>query len=536
MWKAPSLALEGTTTPHLSVSSGLLRARRVLTLDPATGGDAVWWRGGRIEAVGRATDLARRVPPGTPVYDLPEALVTPGLVDGHTHFAMWALSRRRVQLAGAGTREEAVRRVARAAPVQGWVIGQGWDANEWTAAPDRAALDAVQPGPVCLDSLDVHAAWVNSAALAVAGITRATADPFGGRIVRDTAGEPTGLLLERAVELMLPHLPEPPAELLDAALREAQAEAHRLGLTGIHDVEDEAALAAFTRLERSDELRLRVLFHPPVASLPDLLRRGARSGTGRSAWLRTGGIKLFLDGSLGSRTAWMLEPYAGTRDRGMPITAEREAAVAMRTAAGAGIAVAVHAIGDAAVRRALDLISALPRVALPHRIEHFQCVHPADLDRAAAAGIVVSMQPAHLLTDIPLVERHWGDRGGGAYPFESLRRRGTSMVFGSDVPVAPIDPREGLYSAMERRSAAGGPPAGWRPEEKLGFGDAVRAYTVGAALAGGVAARSGTLAPGRDADLVAWSFDPAAERGVGDAVRAGGARLTVVRGEVVMQR
>ncbi|TMC59902.1 MAG: amidohydrolase, partial [Chloroflexi bacterium] len=178
---------------------------------------------------------------------------------------------------------------------------------------------------------------------------------------------------------------------------------------------------------------------------------------------------------------WMLQPYASSRDRGMPITSEEEAAGAMRAAAVAGIAATVHAIGDAAVRRALDLMAVLPRVGVPHRIEHFQCVHPDDLDRAAAAGIVVSMQPAHLLTDIPLVERHWGARGRGAYAFETLRRRGTPMVFGSDVPVASIDPREGLYAALERRSDAGGPPGGWRPEEKLSFESALHGYTVGAA-------------------------------------------------------
>jgi predicted amidohydrolase YtcJ len=220
----------------------------------------------------------------------------------------------------------------------------------------------------------------------------------------------------------------------------------------------------------------------------------------------------------------------------MPITTEDEAAEAMRRAAAAGIAATVHAIGDAAVRRALDLMSTLPRVGIPHRIEHFQCVHPDDLDRAATAGIVVSMQPAHLLTDIPLVERHWGARGRGAYAFATLRRRGTPMVFGSDVPVASLDPREGLYAALERRDAGGAPSDGWRPEEKLGFEDAVRAYTSGAAHAAGLGAHAGRLAPGCEADLVAWSFDSAAERGSGDAVRGGRARLTVVRGEVVMQQ
>jgi predicted amidohydrolase YtcJ len=515
--------------------SGLLRARRIWSLDPRVVGDAIWWQEGRIMRVGRAAELARSVPAGTPEFDLADTIVTPGLVDGHTHFALWALNRRRVQLAGARSREEVLRRVADARPVQGWVIGQGWDANGWTVPPDRGALDALHPGPVYLDSLDVHAAWVNSAALAGAGITRDTPDPFGGRIARDAAGEPTGLLLERAVELLLPHLPEPPAASLDDALLDAQAEAHRLGLTGIHNVEGDSALAAFRRLETRDALRLRVLFHPPVTSLPALRRSGVRSGLG-SDWLRIGGIKLFLDGSLGSRTAWMLEPFEGTRDRGMPITGEEEARDAMRTAAEGGIAVAVHAIGDAAVRRALTLMGSLPRASIPHRIEHFQCVHPDDLDRAAAAGVVASMQPAHLLTDIPLVERHWGARGRGAYAFESLRRRGTSMVFGSDVPVASIDPREGLFAALERRDAGGGPAGGWRPDEKLSFDDALRAYTVGASHAAGLTDRRGTLAPGQDADLVAWAFDPAAELGSGDAVRAGRARLTVVDGAAVMQQ
>ncbi|MEP7175540.1 MAG: amidohydrolase [Gemmatimonadales bacterium] len=514
---------------------GFLRARRVLALEAGVEGDGIWWQDGRIRAVGAADEVARGIPRGTPVFDLPDTLVTPGFVDCHTHFARWALGRRRVQLTGAATRDEAVRRVAAAIPHQGWVLGHGWDANEWRQSPDRAALDAVQAAPVHLDSLDVHAAWANSAALGLAGISRDTPDPFGGRIVRDAAGEPTGLLLERAVELMLPHLPVPPPALLDDALREAQVEAHRLGVTGIHDMEGDDDLAGFERLAARGELRLRVLFHPPVASLPSLLRRGARSGAG-SDWLRLGGVKLFLDGSLGSRTAWMLEPYAGSRDRGMAITSAEEAGEAMRAAAAGGLASTVHAIGDAAVRRALDLMTPLPRVALPHRIEHFQCVSDADLGRAAAAGLTVSMQPAHLLTDIPLVDRHWGARGEGAYAFASLGRMGTQIVFGSDAPVASLDPREGLFAALERRGDGDAPAGAWHPEERLSFRQAVGAYTVGAAVANGVSDRAGTLAPGRDADLVAWSFDPAAERGDGAAVRAGRARLTVVGGEALMQQ
>ncbi|MBA3317612.1 MAG: amidohydrolase [Gemmatimonadales bacterium] len=527
----PSGVIESAWLPD----SGVLRARRVLSLSPGLSGDAIWWSGGRIQGVGSVAAIDRQAPKALPRFDHPDSLVTPGFVDGHTHFAMWAVARRRVRLAGARTRAEAVARVAAGAPSQGWMVGHGWDANRWAETPDRHVLDDVHAIPVYLDSLDVHAAWVNSAALAVARVTRDTPDPPGGRIVRDGSGEPTGVLLERAVELVAKAVPAPSDEILDDAIREAQTEAHRLGVTGIHDVEDERAWRAFRRLEQSGELRLRVLFHPPVAALPDLVRRGARSGAG-SAWLGMGGVKLFLDGSLGSRTAWMLEPYEGSRDRGLPVAGEGEAREAMRTAAVNGIAVTVHAIGDAAVRRALDLLETLPRVALPHRIEHLQCIHPADLARVARSGVVASMQPAHLLTDIPLVERHWGGRGRGAYAFRSLLRRGTAVVFGSDVPVASIDPREGVYAALERKGFDGAPRAGWRPEERIGFEDVVRGYTVAAAHASGTSRRLGTLARGAEADLVAWAVDSAAEGGDGDAFRRGRAVLTVVGGRVVMHR
>lgn len=518
-----------------TTDSGLLRARRILTHAPGVGGDAVWWEAGRIRRIGRAAELEREAPPQVPRYDYPRGLVTPGFVDGHTHFGMWSLNRGRVQLAGTQSREEALARIASAQQVQGWVLGQGWDANRWQSPPDRWSLDSVQRVPVYLDSLDVHAAWVNSAALALAGIDRTTPDPSGGRIVRDAAGEPTGLLLERAVELVGRRLPHPPARQLDDAIRQAQAEAHQLGITGIHNVEGDPVLESFRRLESGGELRLRVLFHPPVESLPLLIRRGVRSGDG-SDWLAIGGVKLFLDGSLGSRTAWMLAPYEHSGDRGMPTTGEAEARQAVQTAAANGIAATVHAIGDAAVRRALDLMSPLPRVTVSHRIEHFQCVHPDDLDRAAAAGIVVSMQPAHLLTDIPLVDRHWGHRGRGAYAFRSLLQRRTAMVFGSDAPVASLDPREGIFAAVNRTGSDGFPSGGWRGDEKIRFKDAIAAYTVAAAAAAGVGDRRGRLAPGYDADLVVWDADPAAERDDGAAFRAARALCTVVGGMVVMQR
>jgi predicted amidohydrolase YtcJ len=413
-------------------------------------------------------------------------------------------------------------------------MGQGWDANGWRERPERGVLDVVQSGPVFLESLDVHAAWVNSAALARAGITRATADPYGGVIVRDGAGEPTGLLLERAVELILPHLPVPSHDRLTRAMREAQHLAHQFGVTGIHDVEGMEALEAFQALQGAGELKLRVLFHPPVAELPHLIAMGWRSGEG-DAWITRGGVKLFLDGSLGSRTAWMLQPYEGSSDRGMPITALGVAREAIQTAAGAGISATVHAIGDAAVRRSLDLLEGAPQVGIPHRIEHFQCVHPDDLARSGKAGIPVSMQPAHLLTDIPLVDRHWGVRGFGSYNFKTIAQAGNTIVFGSDVPVASLDPREGIRAALDR-DAADGSTRMWRRNERITLGHALTAYTRAPAFAGGVGRRRGVLATGMDADLAVWEGTDAAERGgegAGAAFAAGKCVMTVVGGEVV---
>lgn len=513
----------------MTASGGLVRARRVMTLVPGVGGDAIWWEDGKVREVGQWANLDRRVPPRVPRRELAGAIVTPGFVDSHTHFTSWALGRHEVMLAGAATLTEAVRRVTAGKPFQGWILGQGWDANGWERPPTRHDLDHIAE-PVFLDSLDVHAAWANSAALAAAGIGRATSDPAGGRIVRDANGDPTGLLLENAVSLGRNVIPAPPPDLLRQATREAQREAHRLGVTGIHNVEGHHALETFQAMESDGELRLRVLFHHPVADLGSLVRRGIRSGTG-SEWLTHGGVKMFLDGSLGSRTAWMLEPYEGSHDRGMPVTDREVAAQAITTAATAGLAAVVHAIGDAAVRRALDLITGMPRAALRHRIEHFQCVHPADLARAARAEIVLSMQPAHILTDIPLADRHWGERGAGAYAFRSLLEQGSLLAFGSDTPVASIDPREGVFAAMARSRRAGEPA--WYPAQQLDFESVVRAYTQGPAIAASVASRRGGLAPGMDADLVAWEVGDEVLHGDGAAFRQSRVLLTVVGGETV---
>ncbi|HET7791104.1 MAG TPA: amidohydrolase [Gemmatimonadales bacterium] len=479
-------------------------------------------------------EAARAGGPARPVFELPHALLTPGIVDAHTHFGEWALGRSRVQLAGSATRAEAVGRVAAATPADGWILGQGYDPNLWRDPPTREALDAAVPAvPVALDSHDVHALWVNSPALAACGITRATPDPDGGRIVRDANGEPTGVLLERAVSLVTRRLPAVGPDRLLSAVAGAQTAAHRLGVTGIQNVEGPDVLAAFRRLEREDRLRLRVLAHHALEGLDDALAAGVRSGTG-SHWLEAGGVKLFLDGALGSQTAWMLEPYRGSDGRGIEVLGLDAARDAVTRGAAGGIAAVVHAIGDAAVRRALDLLEPLPRVGIAHRIEHLQLVHPDDLGRAARAGIVASMQPAHLLTDIPLVERHWGARGAGAYAFRTLLDLGTRLVFGSDVPVETIDPRDGVYAALERVGRDGTPAGGWRAGEKLTFAETLAAYSESGWAAAGRRGKGGVVVAGGAADLVAWACDAdAVLKDSGTAFKEGRAVLTVAGGEVM---
>lgn len=522
--------------PSAAARDLLVLGGRIHVLGAHAPVEALLARGGRVVALGSEREVRAAALPGAEVLALHGATATPGLTDAHVHLSTWALARRRVELHAARSLDEGLARIRAYAErhAGGWVLGGGWDLHRWGGLPTRAPLDALLPDrPALFDSHDLHAVWLNSAALAACGLTRDTPDPEGGRIVRDPAGEPTGVLLDNAMPLAYAHRPQPsPAELQDA-LADAQAALHAWGVTGVHSVEP-TGFADFEALRQAGRLRLRVLQSVALDRLDAALALGLRSGFG-GEWLRVGGVKLFLDGALGSRTALLSEPYEGeTEYRGIETLPPAEFRAVVERAARGGLAATAHALGDAAVERALDVLGNVPApAALPHRIEHLQLCPPALWARAGRAGIVGSMQPVHLLSDIPAAERHWGHaRSRGAYAFAPLLAAGMTLAFGSDVPVETPDPRAGLYAAVRRVGWDDGPQVpDWFPEHRLGAEQALRAYTEGPALAAGAADWQGRLLPGYAADLAVWERDPLACPP--EALRTLRCLATVVAGEVV---
>lgn len=503
--------------------------------------DAILVRDGRIAAVGTRPALAAEARDAR-VLDAAGATVTPGLVDAHIHLVPWARGRAQLELSEARTRAAAVAAVAAAlaAPAVAGepLVGRGWDDDLWEAPPERSPLDALAPDrPVLLHRHDFHALWVNGAALRAAGITRATPDPEGGRFERDATGEPNGIVREHAVRAFqaLEDRAGPAAEpaVLDAAARAL----HAAGVTTVHDYQRNAA--DWHRMRALAERRmLRVLQHVGPEQVADAERTGLEGGAGDD-WFRTGSLKLFADGTLGSRTAAMFEPYDDAPGRGMVLIPPAELAATVGEAAAAGFSVTIHAIGDAAVRHALDAIAAhreaLARLPIPPRIEHVQLVTEPDVPRFAALGVAASMQPQHARSDAPYARRAWGRRCRLAYAWRTLLEAGAPLAFGSDAPVEPPHASLGLACAVARLSADGEP---FEPGQAIPLDAALHAYTAGAARLAGGRLGGGTLAAGEAADLVAWDRDlhaavPALLAGDPAALAAARPRWTVLAGEIV---
>jgi predicted amidohydrolase YtcJ len=480
--------------------------------------------GGRVVATGDNDDLLVLAGPRTKCEDLNGKTVLPGLIDAHLHWQWTASAMQAVDLFEVPSKSEGLERVAayaRETPPGTWIRGQGWVQDLWVdrAFPTATDLDAVAPEhPVYLLGKSFHVAWVNSAALRAAGICADTPDPEGGSLHRDSAGNPTGILFEApAMRLVADVIPELTPEQIADQMLAAQPKAHQLGLTAVHDLDDPDALMAFQILRERGQLGLRVTKYINKPYFRAALDNGLRSGFGDD-WIRIGGLKLFADGALGPRTAWMLDPYEGEPDNlGIVVTHPDEMLQLALKATLSGLPTAIHAIGDRAVREVLNLFkevrrveaeNRIPRAARRHRIEHVQLIHPDDIRRLAELDLVASMQPIHATADARVADLYWGERAALGYNARAQLDAGAVLALGTDSPIESFDPFENIYAAVTRKRPDGTLGDGWRIEACLTVDEALRAYTRGAAYAVGLEDRQGQLSPGYYADLIVVDKNP----------------------------
>jgi len=523
---ALAVVLAAVATPAAAQQATLVTAARVHTMDArqpkaeAFAYDA----SGRILAVGPRDALATQFPQARRI-DLPGATVIPGLIDAHGHVANLGYTQLRVDLVGTRSKTEILERLrafARDLPKDAWLTGRGWDQNDWPEKefPTVADLDVAFPDrAVWLTRVDGHAGWANTAALrAVKRDLSGTWQPDGGQILRDAAGRPTGVFIDSAMELVRAVVPAVDEATAERALVLGMDAAVKHGLTGVHDMGvSQADLRRYRRLADADRMPLRVyaLADGDREALADLCRSGLYAhGKGR---LRMRGVKLYMDGALGSRGAALIEPYSDAPDnRGLLIIEPPALQALVERVRDCGVQLAIHAIGDRGNREVLDayqraLAKAPEGADLRWRIEHAQVVAPEDLPRLAGLGVIASMQPTHATSDMPWAETRIGpQRIVGAYAWRQLRDSGARLALGSDFPVESVDPRLGLYAATMRADDAGQPIGGWRPEEKLTAFEALRGFTLDAARAAFMEDEVGSLEPGKRADFVVLAEDPLA--------------------------
>lgn len=480
--------------------------------------------GERIVAFGSDDDMLRLAGPDTRRENLNGQTVIPGLVDAHIHWQMTSESLQQVNLFDVPSRERAVELVAERAartPAGTWIRGFGWAQDLWPdrAFPTATDLDTVAPGhPVYLQSRSIHSGWANSAALRLAGVDSSTSDPEGGQIQRDANGQPTGILHETAMRLIDSKIPKLSLDQIAAQMREAQALALSVGLTGFHDFDDPDCLRALQLLRERGQLELRVVKNINKGYINAALESGLRWGFGDD-WIRLGGVKLFADGAMGPRTASMLQPYDGEPENfGIVVTDKEEMVEWVSRASAGGLPATIHAIGDRAVRDVLDVYEFVRQeealrgeapASRRHRIEHVQIIHPDDIPRMKALNLIASMQPIHATSDYQMADRYWGTRSSTSYNPRLQLDQGVVVAFGSDAPVESFNPWWGIHAAVTRQRPDGSPgPDGWYPSARVTIAEALRAYTIGPAYTAGSEKRLGRLAPGYLADLVVLRRDP----------------------------
>lgn len=477
----------------------------------------------RIVAYGSDDDILPLAGINTIRDNLNGKTVIPGLVDAHLHWEMTSRALHQVDVFEVADKSIAVDRVAERAartPQGAWITGHGWFQDIWPdkAFPTAHDLDRVAPdNPIFLRAKSGHAAWVNSAALRLCGITASTIDPEGGQLVRDVAGQPTGILLENAINLVSEHIPALTPEQLAEEMLVAQKLALASGLTGFHDFDEPSCLRGLQVLRERDQLALRVVKNINKHWLPAALDMGLRWGFG-DEWLRLGGLKIFADGALGPRTAAMIEPYDGEPENYGIVTVEKEEMVELVSrASAAGFPSTIHAIGDRAVHDVLDVYELVRQqesargespAARRHRIEHVQIIHPNDKHRLAELKIIASMQPLHATSDMLAADRYWGKRAQWSYNARLQIDQGVVVAFGSDSPIEPFEPLKGIHAAVTRQRPDGSPGHdGWYPELRLTVDEALRGFTLGPSYAAGMENIVGKLAPGFLADLVILDRD-----------------------------
>jgi predicted amidohydrolase YtcJ len=516
----------------------VVRNARVWTGDPARPwADSIAVKGDRIAAVGGAGGAARRT------IDAEGRVVTPGFIDSHVHFLEGGFRLTQVQLRDANTKAEFTRRIAAYAaklPPGAWITGGDWDHSLWGGElPSRQWIDSVTGRrPVWVTRLDGHMGLANSAALEQARVTRGTPDPDGGTIVRDAGGDPTGVLKDNAMGLVGRVVTAPPADRQDEALDAAMRYVAARGVTSVHHMGSWGDLAVFERAHAAGKLRTRLYAAVPLSTWERLRDRVKSRGWG-DAWLRTGVLKGFVDGSLGSHTAAMLEPFDDAPDdRGLLVNPPERMYERIRGADAAGLHVAVHAIGDRANRILLDIyekvIEENGRRDRRFRIEHAQHLAALDIPRFGKLGVIASMQPYHAIDDGRWAEKLIGPRRAeGTYAFRTLLDTKATLAFGSDWFVAPPSVAEGIYAAVTRSTLDGKHPSGWVPKQKISVEEALRAYTSAAAYASFEEKDKGTLAAGRLADFVIFHEDPLKTEP--SRLRDLKVKMTVVGGRVVYE-
>jgi predicted amidohydrolase YtcJ len=469
--------------------------------------------------------------PKTRVIDLYGQFAMPGFNDAHVHFAYGAYQKLEIDLTGAQSLTELQKQIRarlKEYPPGEWIIGRGWDHTLWPVKqfPSRQDIDSISTDhPIFLERVDQHVAVVNSRALAAAGITRATPDPPGGRIERDPqTGEPSGMLKEEpAMVLVYKNIPPYSEAQRLRAFRLVVEEALRDGVTSIQDTSvvylpdsDNFGWMNFLvlqKMQREGKLTVRITEWLPFGFPLDRLEQMRGAGGTTDPWLKTGTLKAYIDGSLGSRTAALLDAYSDDPATSGILRLDPIELVQMAIERDrAGFQLAFHAIGDRANRIALDTFAAVAKANGPgdrrDRVEHAQIVAPADFARFASLGVIASMQPSHLLDDERwAVERLGPERAKGAYAWHTMEKNGVHLAFGTDYPTEAINPLRGIYACVTRELPEGGPPGGWQPQEKLSMDDCLRAYTVGSAYAEFEEKRKGTIAPGMLADIVVFPVD-----------------------------